>query len=95
MDWLEGQSKLLPRPPGPTPLLPSLALPLAHQGGGPTPARPEGGWVGGINFPPPRPRSRVESPLKMKKNIITTKKNKQLIQRNLMYRFFLDTINLN
>ena len=54
-----------PRPPGPTPLLPSLAGPLAHQGGGgPTPSVGWGGWAGVINFPPPGPRGWMLSHLK-------------------------------
>ena len=69
VDGGEGLSQLLPRPPGPTPLLPSLAGPLAHQGGGPTPAWPEGGWVGVINSPPPGPLGCLESALKIKKEI--------------------------
>ena len=53
----------MPRPPGPTPLLPSLAGPLTHQGGGAPLARPGGGWAGLIDTPP-LPRQQRKSLLR-------------------------------
>ena len=67
LDGGEGECKFLPRPPGPTPILPGG--PLAHLGGGAAPAvggaKPVGGRAGVINTPHATPLRRGQSRLKI------------------------------
>ena len=67
LDGGEGECKFLPRPPGPTPILPGG--PLAHLGGGAAPAgggaKPVGGRAGVINTPHATPLRTAQSRLKI------------------------------